>query len=93
LAEKEKDVLFERVITIPMRKVFNRPTIQRTAYAIKYIKEFVARHTHSAPEDVWIDENVNELLWERGAKKPPNALKLRIIKWTDQMVEVGMPED
>jgi large subunit ribosomal protein L31e len=93
LAEKEKDVLFERVLTIPMRKVFNRPDIQRAPYAVKYVKDFVAKHTHSAAEDVWIDEAVNELIWERGTKSPPNSLKLRVIKWTDQMVEVGIPEE
>ena len=93
MAEKEKDVLFERVLTIPMRKVIQRANIQRAPYAVKYIKDFVAKHTHTAPEDVWIDEAVNETIWKKGIKRPPRSLKVRIIKWTDQMVEVGLPED
>lgn len=89
----EKDVLFERVLTVPMRKVFNRPTIQRAPYAVRYLKEFIAKHTNTVAEDIWIDGRVNKLLWSRGAKKPPKSIKVRVVKWDDQTVEVDLPEE
>ena len=89
----EKEILFERVLTIPMRKVYNRPDIQRAPFAIRYLKRFVARHTNTTSDDVWIDGPLNRIIWKRGAKRPPKSIKVRIIKWDDQTVEVDLPEE
>lgn len=89
----EKDILFERVLTVPMRKMINRPKTRRGAQAISHLRKFVARHTDTFPEDIWIDEPVNKLIWARSIKKPPKQLKVRVIKWDDQTVEVDLPEE
>lgn len=88
-----EEMLYERVLTVPMRKVYNRPDIQRAPYAIRYLKGFVAKHTDTTPEEVWIDESINKMIWDRGAKRPPNSIKVRLRKWADQRVEVDKPED
>jgi ribosomal protein L31E len=88
MADEKKEVLFERVMTIPMRAIFDKPTVQRTPAAVKHVKNFVAQHTHTTPKDIWIDRELNMLIWHRSVRKPPKS-----IKWDDQTVEVDLPEE
>lgn len=93
MADEKKEVLFERVMTIPMRAIFDKPTVQRTPAAVKHVKNFVAQHTHTTPKDIWIDRELNMLIWRRSVRKPPKSIKVRVIKWDDQTVEVDLPEE
>jgi len=93
MAEEKKEVLFERVMTVPMRSIFSKPTCQRTPAAVKHIKNFVARHTHTTVKDIWIDRELNMAVWHRSLRKPPKSIKVRVIKWDDQTVEVDLPEE
>ena len=93
MAEEKKEVLFERVMTVPMRAIFSKPTDQRAPAAIKLLKDFVARHTHTTPKDIWIDRELNMKVWARSLRKPPKSLKVRVIKWDDQTVEIDLPEE
>jgi large subunit ribosomal protein L31e len=93
MADEKKEVLFERVMTIPMRPIFDKPTVQRTPAAVKHVKNFVAQHTHTTAKDIWIDRELNMLIWHRSVRKPPKSIKVRVIKWDDQTVEVDLPEE
>ena len=93
MAEEKKEVLFERVMTVPLRSIFDKPTVQRTPAAVKAVKNFVAKHTHTTPEDIWIDRELNMKIWARSIRKPPKSIKVRVIKWDDQTVEVDLPEE
>jgi ribosomal protein L31E len=86
MADEKKEVLFERVMTIPMRAIFDKPTVQRTPAAVKRVKNFVAQHTHTTAKDIWIDRELNMLIWRRSVRKPPKSIKVRVIKWDDQTV-------
>jgi large subunit ribosomal protein L31e len=44
-------------------------------------------------EDVWIDPQINERLWRRGIEKPPHRIRVRVIKFEDELVEVSLPEE
>ncbi|MDX1534814.1 MAG: 50S ribosomal protein L31e, partial [Thermoplasmata archaeon] len=68
------------------------PRTKRVPGAVKIIRAFVQRHMDAAPEDVWIDPKVNEALWTRGIQKPPRRIKIRAIKFEDELVEVSLPE-
>lgn len=59
---------------------------------MKAIKEYVMRHMKAGPEDIWIDARVNEAVWARGIEKPPNKIRVRVIKFEDGLVEVSLPE-
>ncbi len=87
MAEQE-----EKVLTIPLGKCWSLPRTKRVPGAIKVIKTFVKRHMSAKEEDVWIDPRVNEYLWSRGIEKPPRRLKVRVIKFEDELVEVSLPE-
>ncbi|MEM4155214.1 MAG: hypothetical protein QXQ38_00635 [Archaeoglobaceae archaeon] len=42
------------------------------------------------PENVKIDEKVNEYLWSRGAKWAPARIRVRAVKFDDGVVEVEL---
>jgi ribosomal protein L31E len=42
---------------------------------------------------IWIDRELNMLIWHRSVRKPPKSIKVRVIKWDDQTVEVDLPEE
>lgn len=84
----------ERVYTIPLRSKTRRvPRTKRAPRALEAVKEFVARHLHAETEDVWIDDPVNERIWDHGREDPPAKLRVRAIRFEDGVVEVSLPEE
>ena len=80
-------------MTIPLRVVRTVPRTQRAPRAIKAIREHVVQHMKAKTEDVWIDPQINEQLWQRGIEKPPHRIRVRVIKFEDELVEVSLPEE
>jgi len=67
----------ERVYTIPIKKIKKIvPRWKRAPRAVKFVKEFVARHTKA--QEVIIGTDVNEKIWERGIEKPPSKLRVKV---------------
>ena len=99
MATEEKE--FKEVnYTIPLRDLLRTPRTKRAPKAIKLIREYVARHRKVDPEKVWIDREVNELIWSRGIEHPPNKITLKIA-WVEGLkddekdeypVEVLLPD-
>ena len=88
MAEQE-----ERILTVPLRVVRTVPRTQRAPRAVKAIREHVVRHMKAKTEDVWIDPQINEQLWRRGIENPPHRIRVRVIKFEDELVEVSLPEE
>jgi large subunit ribosomal protein L31e len=76
--EEEVQIVEERVYTIPFRRVWATPRGKRTPHASRMLRDFARRHMKS--DDVKISSEVNEELWDRGIKKPPRQIKVRIVK-------------
>lgn len=71
----------ERAYTIPFRTVYNRAARkERAKNAMKFIREFIARHAKTVPENVKIHTSVNKEVWRRGVEKPPRRLRVVVIK-------------
>jgi len=71
----------ERAYTIPFRVVYNRAARKgRAKRAMKHIREFIATHMKSDPENVKIHTSVNMVVWQRGIEKPPRKLRVVAIK-------------
>ncbi len=83
----------EQVLNVPLREARKAPRTKRTPRAIDAIRDFVSHHMKADREDVWIDPEVNKLLWARGIQKPPSRARLRVIKFEDGRVEVSLPEE
>lgn len=90
MAEEEQE---ERVLNVPLRAARNAPKTKRGPRAIKAIRDYVVQHMKAKQEDVWIDPEVNRVLWARGIEKPPTRLQLKTIKFEDGRVEVSLPEE
>ncbi|MCP2507414.1 50S ribosomal protein L31e [Euryarchaeota archaeon] len=66
-----------RELIIPLRAAWNVPRTIRANRAIAEIKNHVSQHMKKTEnERVWIDEEINQLIWARGAQKPPRKIKV-----------------
>ncbi len=94
---QEKPTL-ERIYTIPLRKqVRKAPRYKKSKKAIRTIKEFLAKHMKVPDRElkkIKIDKWVNEAIWIRGIKKPPQKIIIKAIKDFENNVKVefvGLP--
>ncbi len=72
---KEKDgVLY----TINLRRLYWGRRSNRAKRAIRFIREFVARHFGVEPEDVKIDNSVNNYIWSRSIHRPPHKVHVYV---------------
>jgi large subunit ribosomal protein L31e len=74
----------EREYIIPLRKSWAKvPRYKRANKAVKSIKEFLARHMKVRDRDlnkIKLDTYINELIWERGIRKPPVKIKVKAFR-------------
>jgi len=78
----------ERIYTIPLR--IKCPRWKRAPRAIKEVRSFVAKNMGVGEETVWIDSSVNELIWRRGIEKPPSRVRVKVSKFSEDLVEVKL---
>ncbi|OYT43603.1 MAG: 50S ribosomal protein L31e [Candidatus Aenigmarchaeota archaeon ex4484_56] len=71
----------EKIYIIPLRKAKRKPRSRRANAAIKIIREYLQRHTKT--ENIKIENNVNEYVWERGMHKIPRKVKVKTLKKKD----------
>ncbi len=83
----------EKMMTIPLLTTKASPRSKKASKAIKEIRDHVAKHMKSKPEDVWIDQELNQKIWERGIKKPVPRIRIKAIKFEDGLVEVSLPQE
>ncbi|MEM0083447.1 MAG: 50S ribosomal protein L31e [Candidatus Nezhaarchaeales archaeon] len=86
MSEEASEVEIERQYTIPLRIVLGTPRWRRAARAIRFVRTFVSRHMKS--DNVKLDPKVSEIIWSRGAKKPPKKIKVKVVKYKDGSVKV-----
>lgn len=80
----------ERVYTIPLRKTKDLVRSRRAQLAVRDVKRFLTRHMKS--DDIWLDNEVNELIWARGKFTIPSRVRVRATRFSDGVVEVTLPE-
>jgi len=78
----------ERIYTIPLGGIYEYVRNKRGKRAIKFIREFAARHMKG--EAVRISEGVNSLILRDGIQKPPRRIKVRMVKGEDNLVRVWL---
>lgn len=71
----------ERTYTVPLRSAFLRaPNYCRTPRAIRALREFLAHHMKTSPENVRIGVHLNNYVWSRGIRNPPHKVRLTASK-------------
>ncbi len=89
MAEKTEKKIekLEREYTIPLRRQVSKvPRYKKANKAIRTIKEFLVRHMNIRDGDlnkVKIDKYLNEEIWFRGIRKPPQKIKVKVVKEGD----------
>src|SRR3989344_565667 len=85
----------EREYIIPLRwKVAKVPVYKRANKAVKAIREFIVRHMKIYDRDlkkVKIDKYLNQAIWLRSIKKPPEKIKVKAVK-EGEIVKVELLE-
>jgi len=83
----------EQIITIPLLTAKAAPRTKKSSKAILEVREYIAKHMKADIEDVWLDQKLNEKIWDRGMKKPPARIRVKAVKFEDGLVEVSLPEE
>jgi large subunit ribosomal protein L31e len=87
----EEEIIDERIYTVPLRKAYwTGSRLRRSNRAVRILRKFVERHMK--PEEVVIQPEVNERIWERGIQKPPRRIRIRATKNSDDLVRVYLAE-
>ena len=87
----EEEIIDERIYTVPLRKAYwTGSRLRRSNRAVRILREFVERHMK--PDELLIQPEVNERIWERGIQKPPRRIRIRATKNADSVVRVYLAE-
>ncbi|RLE55131.1 MAG: 50S ribosomal protein L31e [Thermoprotei archaeon] len=88
MASESEEIELERVYTVPLRITRFVPRTKRAPRAIRFLRDFMARHMKTDVEKVKIMPEVNEYIWSRGIEKPPRKIRVRAVKLKDGTVKV-----
>jgi len=98
----EKEIVEERIYTIPLRRAWISPRKKRAPRAVRLVKSFVQRHmkveTRAKGDEeeekgrLVISNEVNEKLWGRGIEKPPRNIRVRAVKDKEGTVTLYLAE-
>ena len=79
MAEEKKTKRMEINYVVPLRKHWRKaPVYKRSKRAINALKKFLIKHTKS--ENIKIGKELNELIFSRGFRSPPNKVKITVVK-------------
>ena len=102
--EEEKEIVEERIYTVPLGKAWIMPPNKRTPRAVRMLRTFIIKHmkleTRKEEEteeeetlpQLIISNEVNEKMWSRGIEKPPRKIRVRAEKDKEDNVTVYLAE-
>ncbi len=85
-AQFEEEIQEERYYTVNLSRGFEKgPRWSAAKKSVSTLHIFLKRHMK--PEgDVYISQDLNERIWERGIKHPPRKIRIRVTKSVDGIV-------
>ena len=86
------DVVKEQIYTVPLRDVKKVPSWKRANRAVSEVRGFLVKHLKVESTQVKLDKSINDLLWERGCKKPPLSIRIRAVKFADGEVQAELAQ-
>lgn len=87
----EAEIEIDREYVVPLTRAWITARHQRSSRAVRLLREFAVKHMKS--EDVKIDTDLSERIWERGITKPPRKIRVRMTKDEDGLVRVSLPKE
>lgn len=79
---EEEEIVLEREYIVPLKEAYRAPRYRRGKRAVHILRNFALRHMKTEEiraERVIISPEINELIWRRGARKPPRKIKVKIL--------------
>jgi large subunit ribosomal protein L31e len=74
----------ETIYTIPLGCIYStKPDYRRSNKAVAEIKAYLKKHTKS---DVIITQALNQAVWDKGNKKPPRKIQVKVTKQDDKVI-------
>ncbi len=86
MSKENKEIVEERIYTIPLTKAWSSPKRTRTPRAMRVLKDFIRKHMKS--EDLLISTEVNEFLWSKGIEGSPRKIRIKAVRDADIVVTV-----
>ncbi|OKY79202.1 MAG: Ribosomal protein L31E [Candidatus Methanohalarchaeum thermophilum] len=83
----------EKILKIPLGKVRKHSRHSRANKAVKVAKEELSKHLKLDKDDIYLDQGINEKIWENGIQNPPSKIKVRAMKFEDGVAEVELAEE
>jgi len=84
--------MVDRVYNINLRSAWLvAPRVKRANSSVDFVRSFVK--TNMKAEEVKISQALNEVLWIRGAKKPPSRIQVKVSKDAEGVVFVRLPDE
>jgi len=80
----------EIVYTIPLRAVKYVPRWQRSKKAVSEVFRYLERHMKTDRKLIWMNPEISEKIWDRGAEKPPSRIRVKAMKLEDGKVETEL---
>ncbi|MBI5224236.1 hypothetical protein HY989_00020 [Candidatus Micrarchaeota archaeon] len=79
-AEKKREIILERIFIVPLSDAFKKPAMQRSNYAIKFLKKYLTRHMKAQEGNVKISLILNNFIRKRGSGRPVKKIKIKATK-------------
>ena len=79
----------EKIITVGLRKVFDKPVTKRAKSALFVLKKAITKETRK--KDIKISNKVNEAIWSRGLFKSPRRITVKVI--IDEDAKIYLPDE
>jgi large subunit ribosomal protein L31e len=74
----------ERVVTVPLGDAKAEPVGERADAAMDIVRDHLAKHFDVGSGEVRLDPSLNEAVWARGRRKPPNKLRVRAARFVEE---------
>ena len=81
----------ERIFVIPLKKIGFKSS-KAAPTAVKRVKSYLTRHMKVEEEKIWIDDSLNNALWNHGKYSMGNKIRVKAVKFEDGVVEAYLPE-
>jgi large subunit ribosomal protein L31e len=86
MSNENKDIIEERIYTVPLRKAWSSSKKRRTPRAIRVLKDYIQKHMK--PEALLISTEVNEFLWSKGIEGSPRRIRIKAVRDAENVVTV-----
>lgn len=83
----------EKLINISLKKIKKASRKSRAEKAINQTRNELTKHFDSPEDKIYLDNSINEKIWERGIENPPREIRVRARKFEDGVVEAEIAEE